>query len=91
MLAADPELMALKFFDDITTHGNSWEYVWDQTLRALRLLAAAGFMVNLRKCASCVARAVVLGLEISYATCALGEKYLRKWLLQRLPCNLDEL
>ena len=44
VLSADPGLMALKFFDNFTTHGNSWEYMWDQMLHALRLFAAAGFM-----------------------------------------------
>ena len=48
-------------------------------------------MVNLRKYLFRVPRAVVLGLEVSYATCALGEKYLKKWLSQHLPRSLSEL
>ena len=48
-------------------------------------------MVSLHKCLFCVARVVVLGLEVSYATCALGEKYLKKWLSQHLPQKLSEL
>lgn len=60
-------------------------------MRALRLLAAAGFKINLCKCAFLVARAVVLGMSISAAECALGDKSLKRWVGQRLPRNLAEL
>ena len=91
ILARDPLLLALVFLDDVTAHGRTWEQVWEQTMCAIRVLAESGLMINLRKCKFLVARAVVLGMEISYATCALGEKYLRKWLEVRLPRTLQEL
>ena len=56
-----------------------------------RLLATIGFMVYLRKCTFYVAWAVALGLKVSYAMCALGAKYLKKWLSQHLLGNLSEL
>ena len=48
-------------------------------------------MVNLRKCHFLVARAVVLGMGISHASCSLGDKYLKCWLQVCLPCMLAEL
>lgn len=48
-------------------------------------------MINLRKCRFLVARAVVLGMDISRASCALGDKYLQRWLSVRLPRTLAEL
>jgi hypothetical protein len=41
---------AVGYLDDVTTHGGAWESVWDDTLKVLRVLTGAGFMVNLRKC-----------------------------------------
>ena len=29
ILSRDSGLLAVKFFDDMTTNGNSWEYAWD--------------------------------------------------------------
>ena len=78
-LSLDPKLLALVVFDDVMTHGAHWSYVWDQTLRALRVITSIGFMVNLRKCHFLVARAVVLGMDISRALCSLGDKYVKCW------------
>ena len=46
--------------------------------------------MNFHKCAFCVAGAV-LGLKVSYTTCGLGAKYLKKWLSQCLLRNLSGL
>lgn len=55
------------------------------------MLAAAGFMINVRKCHFLVVRAVILGWEICDGTAALADKALKRWIGQRLPRNLREL
>ncbi len=50
LLGREQDLDAVGYLDDITAHGNKWQKVWQDTLRVLRVLTSAGFMVNLRKC-----------------------------------------
>jgi hypothetical protein len=50
ILGREKDLDAVGYLDDVTAHGNTWQKVWQDTLRVLRVLTAAGFMVNLRKC-----------------------------------------
>ena len=46
---------ARAFVDDITVPGrhDAWRDLWRDTLRVLRTVIKAGFMVNLRKCKFC--------------------------------------
>jgi hypothetical protein len=63
-LSSDPGLKAgekMGFADDCTAHGNGWKDVWNDTIKILRILTSAGFMVNLRKCNFLKTRITILG------------------------------
>lgn len=61
LLGKDPKLNAVAYLDDVTAHGQEWPQVWADTMKVLKLLTDAGFMVNLRKCVFLAPRVVVLG------------------------------
>ena len=35
------------YLDDICVHGPNWESVWEKTLKIIKCLTDAGFMINL--------------------------------------------
>ncbi len=45
----DRALPVVVYLDDIAVHGDDREQVLEDTLEAIRRLAAAGFMINLKK------------------------------------------
>jgi hypothetical protein len=79
------------YLDDVTAHGNNWREVWRDTLRVLRVLTQAGFMVNLRKCKFLRGRVTVLGTTFFDSSYQLGDKTLKKWVNMQLPRNLKQL
>ena len=86
-----PGLSAVGYLDDVTAHGTCWKSVWSDTVKVLRVLTEAGFMVNLRKCKFLRGRVTVLGTSFFYYSFRLGDKSLKKWVDMRLPKNLKEL
>jgi hypothetical protein len=54
---------AKAFFDDITIPGNKgdWQTLWENTLRVIRALTQAGFMIGLKKCKFLAPSVTVLG------------------------------
>ena len=50
VLGRDVSLSTEGFYDDLTAHGNSWEKVWEDTIKTLYLLAEEGIMINIKKC-----------------------------------------
>jgi hypothetical protein len=51
------------FFDDVTIPGwlAEWRELWRNTLKVVRALTSAGFMLGLKKCKFLVKTCVVLG------------------------------
>ena len=84
-------MSAVGYLDDVTAHGNDWRAVWQDTLRVLRVLTQAGFMVNLRKCKFLRGRVTVLGTSFFDYSYRLGDKTLKKWVSMQLPRNLKQL
>ncbi len=91
LLGRVPGLSAVGYLDDVTAHGNEWGQVWLDTLRVLRVLTDAGFMVNLRKCKFLRPRVTVLGTTFFDHSFQLGDKTLKKWVGMQLPHSLKEL
>ncbi len=50
VLGRAPGRPGRSFFDDVQVPGTSWWGNWRDTVLVLRVLAQAGFMINLRKC-----------------------------------------
>ena len=65
--------------------------MWADTLKVLRVLTQAGFMVNLCKCQFLKQRVTVLGTLFCDYGYRLGDKSLKKWVGMQLPRSLKEL
>lgn len=82
---------AAAFVDDLTVRGHTWQEVWTTTLKVLRRVTRAGFMINLNKCKFCVPRADLLGHEVNSHSYRLSTKFLEKQLSPTIPTTMKEL
>ena len=84
---------AKAFIDDVTLHGRcaEWRNLWADTIKVMRLLVEAGFMINLRKCKFLVVQAVILGYQVRAAGYRLSDKFLGGWNELKIPTTLKEL
>ena len=80
-----PSVKRVAYLDDVTTYGDDWPEVWEDTLAVLRQLTGAGFMINLKKCKFLSAKVTVLGCTFQDTGYILGDKTIKKWVEQRLP------
>lgn len=53
------------YIDDILVAGEEPMEVWERTMDVLRVLAAAGFMINIRKSRFCEPAAKIVGVHIT--------------------------
>ena len=60
-----PKLPCVVYLDDIAVYGDTREEVLKHTAEAIRRLAAAGFMINLKKSKLCCDRLRILGHQWS--------------------------
>ncbi len=84
---------AKTFFDDVTVPGRAALYMelWGDTLKVLRALTQAGFMIGLKKCNFLVRTCVVLGYQVMEEGYRLACKFLKKWTSLSPPTCLREL
>ena len=74
------ELSTEPYLDDLSPHGMTWQEVWEDTLRTLRILTEEGIMINVRKCKFLVDRYALLGFVLYCHHYQLGDKSLQSWL-----------
>ena len=86
-----PNFSMESFFDDSTTHGTTWQEVWEHTLETIRLLVEEGIMVNIKKCKLLVSRIELLGMLVYNSGVQIGTKSMKAWLGLELPRTFKAL
>lgn len=82
---------AVVYLDDIVLHGGSVDEVWGNTLRVLKSLTDAGFMMNINKCSFLTSKIKVVGYQVCQGLYEACNKTLCKFLRVKLPNNYQQL
>ena len=79
------------YLDDIVLHGNDSKLVWQETVKVIRRLTDAGFMINLSKSHFLVKSAVILGYEVSHGVIKPNPKKITSFVSLKPPKMFKEL